>query len=367
MRVLLASPAFAPQLGGAETWTRAIFTRLAGRGADVHVLARAVDGQPTDHELDGVRVERVPGGRMAYLRAVRRAVTDPAYDVTVAQYAALPAALTTRRGKHAPVVAIVHDVYGWAESRRIKGLAGGAVRWTALEQVPRRLPPDAALVPSRATGERVQRLLPGVTVTVVPAGADHQQRHHERRPTPDTVALVGRLVHQKGAADLITAVQMLRTDGRDVRAVIVGRGPQGEHLHALARPLGDAVAFREGISDDELDAILCNAAVLALPSSREGWGLALTEAAARGTPYVAYDIPAVREQHELLDGGLLVAPGAGALANGLRQLFDDPGAAEVAATRAAQVAAGMSWDRSAKVVEQALRDVIGERGSRSRG
>jgi len=27
------------------------------------------------------------------------------------------------------VVAIVHDVYGWAESRRIKGTASGAVRW----------------------------------------------------------------------------------------------------------------------------------------------------------------------------------------------------------------------------------------------
>ena len=46
-----------------------------------------------------------------------------------------------------------------------------------------------------------------------------------------------------------------------------------------------------------------------LPSRREGWGLVLTEAVARGLPYVAYDIPAVREQHEIAGGGRLVPPG----------------------------------------------------------
>ncbi len=358
MRILLATPAFAPQVGGAETWTRAVFAALAARDHQVNVVARASRQVPGRHDVDGVAVERVDGGRARFARAVARAVATAAPDVVVAQYAALPVAVAAARRHGLPVVGVIHDVYGWKESRRIKGFVPGTVRWLALETSLRARRPDRVLVPSRATALQVERLLPGVAIDVVPAGADHLRQAHARRRVDGRVLFVGRLVSQKGVHDLIVAVATLRAEGRDVRLTVVGRGPEHTRLRALAARLDDAVTFREGINDAELDELLCTTAVLALPSTREGWGLAVTEAAARGTPYIAYDIPAVREQHELLRGGILVTARPAELAAGLRVLLDDPAGAETAAARAARVAAGLSWRHAAEVVETALADVV---------
>jgi glycosyltransferase involved in cell wall biosynthesis len=95
-----------------------------------------------------------------------------------------------------------------------------------------------------------------------------------------------------------------------------------------------------------------------LPSTREGWGLAVTEAAARGVPYVAYDIPALREQHEELGGGLLVAPAPAALADAMATLLQDPDLRTTLGTTGRAAAAGRSWDAAAEVVERALEAVV---------
>src|SRR5690348_3187141 len=116
MRILLVTPAFAPQVGGAETWTRAIFGALAASGHQIRVVARASEEILGRHDVDGVAVERVNGGRARFARAVARAVASAAPDVVVAQYAGLPVAVAGARRRGLPVVGVIHDVYGWKES-----------------------------------------------------------------------------------------------------------------------------------------------------------------------------------------------------------------------------------------------------------
>jgi phosphatidylinositol alpha-mannosyltransferase len=85
-----------------------------------------------------------------------------------------------------------------------------------------------------------------------------------------------------------------------------------------------------------------SAAVLVLPSTREGFGLVLTEAMAVGTAVLAYDIPAVRETlGPTLATALVPAGDVAALADAAERLLDDP------AARARQVAAGGERVRSA--------------------
>ena len=48
------------------------------------------------------------------------------------------------------------------------------------------------------------------------------------------------------------------------------------------------VTFHGAVSDDERDAILDRSWVLLVPSVKEGWGIAIMEAAARGVPAIAY-------------------------------------------------------------------------------
>jgi glycosyltransferase involved in cell wall biosynthesis len=81
-----------------------------------------------------------------------------------------------------------------------------------------------------------------------------------------------------------------------VRLVRVG-GPLTPDLAALARDLGlsDRLANLPAIDDRLLAAVYRRAAVLLLPSDREGFGLPLVEALACGTPAVAADLQVLRE------------------------------------------------------------------------
>ena len=50
----------------------------------------------------------------------------------------------------------------------------------------------------------------------------------------------------------------------------------------------DVVTFHGHVDDATRDRILARAWVMALPSVKEGWGIAVTEAAAQGTPTIGY-------------------------------------------------------------------------------
>ena len=103
-----------------------------------------------------------------------------------------------------------------------------------------------------------------------------------------------------------------------------------------------------------------SAAALVLPSQREGWGLVVTEAAARALPYAAYDIPALREQDAMLGGGLLSAPGdVEALARSLHALLTDGALRRRLGERGLAAARrDLTWARTAEVVEGALSSAL---------
>jgi glycosyltransferase involved in cell wall biosynthesis len=357
VRILLASPRFAPQVGGAETWTRAVGRELAARGHGLAVITRAAPGLPRTATVDGMTVRRVPGGRGAFASAIGRAVRGGRPDVVVAQYSALAPAVLAGRRARIPVVGIVHDVYGFRASVRARGPLVGPVRHVAFERSLRFLGPNAFLAPSHTTGVALRALAGDRPVTVVPAGADHVPTL-EVAPEVEgaRILFVGRLVRTKGAADLVGAVRLLVARGYRLETLVVGTGPELGRLRADAWEL--PVAFGGALDDHELDRAYRTSLALALPSTREGWGLAITEAAARAVPYVAYDIPAVREQYEVVGGGILVPPDVDALADALASLLDDPEAARALGRRGLEAVRGRTWAAAAAVAEKALRAAV---------
>ncbi|MFE5324937.1 glycosyltransferase family 4 protein [Embleya sp. NPDC056575] len=102
---------------------------------------------------------------------------------------------------------------------------------------------------------------------------------------------VGRLVDYKRIDLLLRLWEQVRpvTGGR---LVIVGDGPERDRLRAVAGP---GVRFTGWVSETEKHRLLCAAWLLLHPSQVEGWGLVVTEAAARGTPAVGFDIPGLRD------------------------------------------------------------------------
>jgi glycosyltransferase involved in cell wall biosynthesis len=109
-------------------------------------------------------------------------------------------------------------------------------------------------------------------------------------PEPLFLAM-GRLVEYKRVDLLLRLWERVRpvTGGR---LVIVGDGPERERLESMAGP---GVHFTGRVSEQRKHQLLCQAWALLHPSAVEGWGLVVTEAAARHTPTIGFDIPGLRD------------------------------------------------------------------------
>ncbi len=85
--------------------------------------------------------------------------------------------------------------------------------------------------------------------------------------------------------------------------VIAGDGPERPRLEAMAGP---GVVFAGRVSEQEKHRLLCAAWLLMHPALIEGWGIVVAEAAIRGTPAVAFDVPGLRDSVVHGQTGMLV-------------------------------------------------------------
>jgi glycosyltransferase involved in cell wall biosynthesis len=119
-------------------------------------------------------------------------------------------------------------------------------------------------------------------------------------------------------------------------------------LPSLGLRLDDDVVLVGTVPDAELPAWYAAADVLAFPSTKEGWGLAVLEAMSAGLPVVASDLPVFREYLTSGRDALLVpVDDAPALAAALTSVLDDPNLAASLREAARATAQRFTWARSA--------------------
>lgn len=229
-------------------------------------------------------------------------------DVVVDVINGLPFAtpLVRRRG----IVALIHHVHERQWQIIYPGLRG-RLGWF----VESRLTPLLyRAVPHLTVSESTRRDLvalgvPLSDITVTRNGLRVRSAAHPRSATP-RLCVLARLVPHKRIEHAIAVVECLRAEFPDLILDLVGEGWWHERLTAEARSRGvtDAVRFHGRVSDSERDGLLAAAWVALLPSVKEGWGLAVLEAAAQGTPTIAYaEAGGVTESIRDGETGVLVA------------------------------------------------------------
>ncbi|MGH3173514.1 MAG: glycosyltransferase, partial [Streptosporangiaceae bacterium] len=172
------------------------------------------------------------------------------------------------------------------------------------------------------------------------------------------ILAVGGIEPRKGSDTLMAAVAELRRSGRrPVLAVVGGHSFQDYReyrervlasLPGLGLRLDDDVVLLGTVPDAELPGWYAAADVLAFPSTKEGWGLAVLEAMSAGLPVVASDLPVFREYLRPGQDALMVpVDDAAALAVALGTVLDDSALADRLRAAGYQVCARFTWDRCA--------------------
>ena len=141
------------------------------------------------------------------------------------------------------------------------------------------------------------------------------------------ITLVARMLWDKGVGEFVEAVRLLKNEGVELRAVLVG---EPDDSNPASIPVAQLKAWhKEGVIEwqgrrEDIVNVWRASHIAALPSYREGLPKSLLEAASCGRAMVATDVPGCRSVVRHRQTGLLVkAKDSTALAAAIKVLIKD--------------------------------------------
>jgi glycosyltransferase involved in cell wall biosynthesis len=410
MRIVWFSHRYAPCIGGAEGYSRAIVRRFVEAGHKVDVVTSDAEelwyftdrrrrrlAEPQEDWVDGARVRRLPvrhipfqrywGRLLSYaphwptrcriasympiipgierIRGNYDAVFAVGFPFTLFSYAALK----TARAAGAPLVLtpflhlatpgdVVNRHYTRPHQIRLLGQADTVITPTSLE---------ARTIASWGISEARLLTLPmAVEHAEVTGGARHRLR--DRLGIPDGRLVVGKLgaLHpNKGTHDLVRAVERLnaqRSAASLIHLVLAGaNSPEFEAFAAqLDRGTRRWLTILGPVPPADLPDFYAALDLFAMPSRTDSFGIVYLEAWANGKPVVAAAAGGVTEVVRHEETGLLVPFGnVGRLAEAINELVSDRAKAQrLGQAGLAQVSRGCTWDDRFAVLHEHTQKLV---------
>jgi glycosyltransferase involved in cell wall biosynthesis len=354
-----------PQGGGSEAYLQRIGAQLAAAGLEVTLQTARYAGAPRNEVVDGVQINRAGGVNSIYIWAglamvLARVGLGPLRkvrpDVVIDTQNGLPFLARLAYGRR--VVILVHHCHRdlWPVAGRLKGRFGWFVESRLSPWLHRRNQYVTVSLPSAR--DLTDLGVDANRIAVVRNGLDEAPPETLTLPRADDprIALLSRLVPHKQIEDALTAVAELRPRMPGLHLDILGGGWWRDRLIDHARLLGvsDAVTFHGHVDDVTKHEVLQQCWVHVLPSRKEGWGLAVTEAAQHGVPTIGYRYSGGLTD-SIIDGvtGLLV-DNRSEMVLGLERLLTDPVLRDQLGGKAQTRSGEFSWDQSAEAMRTVL-------------
>jgi glycosyltransferase involved in cell wall biosynthesis len=357
-----------PQGGGSETYLQRIGAQLAASGVAVTLRTAAYSGAPRDEVVDGVRISRAGGRYSVYLLALL-AMLGARFGLGPLRHVRPDVVIDTQNGWPffarlvfgRRVAVLVHHCHReqWPLAGRLISRLGWFCESTFSPWVHRRNQYVTVSLPSAR--DLADLGVERDRIAIVRNGLDRAPAQTLSLPRSDTprVAVLSRLVPHKQIEDALDAVALLRNTVLGLHLDIVGGGWWRERLVDYAARLGisNAVTFHGHVSDATKHAVVQRAWVHMLPSRKEGWGLAVTEAAQHGVPTIGYRSSGGLND-SIIDGvtGALVDDHA-ELVERLEELLTDPSLRDELGRKAQARSAEFSWRQSASAMLTVLESV----------
>ncbi len=343
-----------PEGGGSEVYAERVAAALVVRGHDVTIFCAAHDAAPRDEvTAEGVRIVRRGNRLTVYARAAWHHVTGRfgPHEVVIDVQNGMPflARLYARR----PVVVLVHHVHR-EQWRVVFGPLRARLGWWIESRLSPRVNRGCSYVTvSDVSRDELATLgVRSADVTVVHNGNIPPLGDPIPRSEHPSMVVLGRLVPHKRVEIALETLARLLPELPGLELVIAGRGWWEPELRAVAERLGvtGSVRFAGYVTDEERHRLLGRSWVSLVPSLKEGWGLAVIEAAAHGTPSVAFrGAGGVAESIVCGSTGLLAVQDDGAdFAFQVRQLLLNAELRTRLGAAAVEYAAGFTWQETAE-------------------
>ncbi len=304
MRICLVYDCLFPHtVGGAERWYRSLAERLAADGHAVTYLTLRQWDRGVDPGVAGVAVKVVGPRMQLYSGPGRRRVTPPIvfgagalwhllrhghrYDVvhtcSFPYFSLLAAALGRLRWRYR-VVVDWFEVWTRSYWRDYLGGLAGDAGWLVQRLCVR--VPQRAFCFSRLHAARLRSEGLAGEVTMLAGIFGGSLERPPRRPAEPLVLFAGRHIPEKQVPAIVPAIASARVRLPELRAVILGDGPQRSEVTRLVTELRleDIIEVPGFVATETVDDLMGRALCMLLPSRREGYGLVVIEAAACGTP-----------------------------------------------------------------------------------
>lgn len=207
------------------------------------------------------------------------------------------------------------------------------------------------------------RLIPyGVNLDAFLATSERSRWRTQLSYTRDAYVIlaVQRLVPHKRIDLLLRLIPLVAAKVPETRFLVVGTGPELEHLRRLAHELGitDLVTFTGYVAVTELPGVYSAADVFVTHSEAETFGVTLVEAMATGLPVIAGDTSCMRDVLEPESSVIVPAYDKQKFADEIIRLGRDHAARRQLGTAArARAEKEFSWEEIAKRYESLFEEL----------
>ncbi|MBW4435786.1 MAG: glycosyltransferase family 4 protein [Pleurocapsa minor GSE-CHR-MK-17-07R] len=177
------------------------------------------------------------------------------------------------------------------------------------------------------------------------------------------ILAVGTVQPRKNYGRLIQAAAELRRRGHDIQVIFAGgKGWLDDPIYASMEASGmkGHVRFIGFARDEDLPALYSAAALTAMPSLYEGFGLPVLEAMACGSPVITSDISSLPEVAG--DAALLIQPtDVGAIADAAQRVLTEPALRASMIDKGLRQATRFTWEGAAVQLDALYAQVLGKK------
>lgn len=343
--------------GGGEAYLFEQARHWVGAGHSVTWVAQRVAGRPNDETIDGIDILRRGHFPTVFLYAALWYVfrSNRRFDFIIDCMNGIP--FFTPLFSRKPKACLLHHVHSHHFREELPFPLSAIAIALETKIVPILYRNTRFITVSASTKSEMERLrMSALPIEIVHNGVTPSLQPGAKATQP-TILYLGRLRRYKRIRKLIDAFGRVRRRFPEARLVIAGTGDDEANLKTYAaRTLGAGVATFHGFVDEaEKERLLREAWVFAMPSSIEGWGIAVMEAAASGTPAVVYRVPGLIDC-VIENETALVADDDDEFSAALERLLADAQLRERLERRCVAWSAGFSWQVSSQRLLESIRN-----------